>query len=190
MPLTQDQAHALLTEWTDNPSLLTHARCVELAMRQCAQRLGLPAEVQTAWGITGLLHDADYDRWPDEHPRRIIAWLEAQGESEMAHAVLCHFDLDTEPQSDMARAIVACDELAGFIVACCLVRPDGIHNLAPSSVKKKLKDRAFAAKVDRSVIERGVERLGVTLDDQIRLIVQALEPHAQELGIGGKNAAI
>ena len=101
---------------------------------------------------------------------------------------VCHFDLDAEPRTLMDRAILACDELAGFVVACCLVRPEGVSTLTPSSVKKKLKDKAFAAKVDRSVIKLGVERLSADLDTHIQMIIEALKPHAEELGIAGRGS--
>jgi len=186
MNLTSQQASERLRAWTDNPSLLKHARAVEIVMRQAALRYGEgPGDEQT-WGITGLLHDADYQRWPDEHPRRIVAWLREQGAEEIAYAVSAHYTTwDIPPKSQLDKALLACDELSGFIVACCLVRPDGITSLAPKSVKKKLKDKAFAAKVDRAEIRSGVELLGVDLDDHIRFVIDALKPHAEELQIGG-----
>ena len=105
----------------------------------------------------------------------------------MAHAVAAHASrTGVAPETALARALLACDELTGFVVACCLVRPDGIHTLGPSSVRKKLKDRSFAAKVDREEIRHGVERLGVALDDHIQFILDALAPHANALGIGGR----
>jgi predicted hydrolase (HD superfamily) len=185
--LSEAEARGLLREWTVNPSLLQHARAVELAMRSAAFRYGAGDLDELEWGLAGLLHDADYDRWPEEHPRRIIAWLRERGEETIAHAVQCHFEVDEPPANTMDRAILACDELAGFVVACCLVRPDGISTLTPSSVKKKLKDKAFAAKVDRGVIKLGVERLGAEMDAHIQMVIDALKPHAVELGIAGRG---
>ena len=131
-------------------------------MRRAAHRYGAGEADEPRWAMTGLLHDADYDRWPDEHPRLIIAWLREQGEPEIAQAVEAHFDASAIPElTTLDKALLACDELTGFVMACCLVRPDGIHSLAPSSVKKKLKDKGFAAKVNRDDVYQGAERLGV-----------------------------
>ena len=107
------------------------------------------------WAITGLLHDADYDQWPEEHPRRIVDWLREQGEEEIAYAVSFHQTAwGLPPKTMMDKCLLACDELTGFVIACCLVRPEGIATLEPKSVKKKLKDKAFAAKVDREIIRK------------------------------------
>lgn len=188
MGIRYDEAEAKLHEWTSNPSLLNHARAVEAVMRRAAHRYGQGAADEPAWAMTGLLHDADYDRWPDEHPQRIVAWLRERGEDAIAHAVAAHYTkLGVPCESTLDKALLACDELAGFVVACCLVRPDGIRSLKPSSVKKKLKDRAFAAKVDREEIRTSVERLGVDLDTHIQLVIDALTPHAQALGIQGST---
>ena len=186
MAITYEQAVEKLHEWTDSPALRNHARAVEAAMRRAAHRYGAGEADEPRWAITGLLHDADYDRWPDEHPRRIIAWLREQEEPEIAQAVEAHFDASAIPTlTALDKALLACDELTGFVMACCLVRPDGIHSLAPSSVKKKLKDKGFAAKVNRDDVYQGAERLGVNLDEQIQLVIDALKPHADSLGIGG-----
>ena len=185
MPITYEQAVAKLHEWTDSPALRCHARAVEAAMRLASHRYGA-SEDETLWAMTGLLHDADYDRWPDQHPRLIVAWLQEQGEPAIAQAVVAHFNADAVPElSNLDKGLLACDELAGFIMACCMVRPDGIHSLAPSSVKKKLKDKSFAAKVNRNDVYQGAERLGVNLDDHIQLVIDALKPHAEALGIAG-----
>jgi len=185
MTMTRDQALQQLRAWTTNPSLLGHARAVEIVMRAAAFKHGGDPE---AWGITGLLHDADYDQWPEEHPARIEDWLREQGEEEMAYAVSFHqTKWGLPPKTQMDKCLLACDELAGFIIACCLVRPDGIASLEPKSVKKKLKDKAFAAKVDREIIRSSVEILGVDLDEHVRFVIEALKPHAEELGIAGKQ---
>ncbi len=188
MPISYEEAVAKMLEWTPSEALRNHARAVEAAMRKAAHRYGDGDADELRWAMTGLLHDADYDQWPDEHPRRIVQWLEEQGEPEMAHAVRCHFTAwGVEPVSPLDRALLACDELCGFVMACCLVRSDGIHSLSPSSVKKKLKDKSFAAKVNRGDIHAGIERLQVSLDDHIQLVIDALIPHAQALGISGSN---
>jgi predicted hydrolase (HD superfamily) len=185
MPLTHDQALQQLRAWTTNPSLLGHARSVEIVMRAAADKFGGSPEV---WAITGLIHDADYDQWPADHPRRIVDWLREQGEEEIAYAVSFHQTAwNLPPKGPMDKALLACDELTGFIVACCLVRPDGIASLEAKSVKKKLKDKAFAAKVDREIIKNSVELLGVDLDEHIQFVIDALKPHAEELGIAGKK---
>ena len=185
MPITYDQAVAKLHEWTDSPALRCHARAVEAAMRLASHRYA-PGGDEIQWAITGLLHDADYDRWPEEHPRLIVAWLREQGEPAIAQAVVAHFNpSDVAELSALDKGLLACDELAGFVMACCMVRPDGIHSLSPSSVKKKLKDKSFAAKVSRNDVYQGAERLGVNLDDHIQLVIDALKPHAESLGIAG-----
>jgi predicted hydrolase (HD superfamily) len=186
MTLTRDQALQQLHAWTTNPSLLTHARSVEVVMRVAASKYGDHADPEM-WGLTGLLHDADYDQWPEEHPKRIVEWLREQGEEEIAHAVSFHQTAwNLPPKTMMDKCLLACDELTGFVIACCLVRPDGIASLEPRSVKKKLKDKAFAAKVDREVIRSSVELLGVNFDEHVRFVIDALKPHAQELGIAGQ----
>ena len=188
MNITYEQAVELLHEWTPSQALRNHARAVEAAMRKSAHRYGAGEADELRWALTGLLHDADYDQWPDEHPRRIVDWLEDQGEPEIAHAVSVHFtNWGIQPVSMLDKALLACDELAGFVMACSLVRPEGIHTLNPSSVKKKLKDKSFAAKVDRTDVHSGVERLGVDLEEHIQLVIDALIPHAELLGISGSG---
>ena len=156
-------------------------------MRAAASKYGGDPEV---WAITGLIHDADYDQWPEDHPRRIVDWLRERGEEEIAYAVSFHQTAwGLPPKGPMDKgAARPCDELTGFIVACCLVRPDGIASLEAKSVKKKLKDKAFAAKVDREIIKNSVELLGVDLDEHdLQFVIDALKPHAEELGIAGKK---
>jgi predicted hydrolase (HD superfamily) len=188
MAITREQAWQKLCEWTETDSLRKHARAVELVMRAAAHRYGRGEEDEERWGIAGLLHDADYERWPEEHPQRIVAWLREQGEEEIAHAVSAHYTKwDVPYENPLDRALLACDELTGFVVACCLVRPDGVETLKPKSVRKKLKDKAFAAKVERGEVSAGAEVLGVDLAEHIQLIVDALRPHAQELGIEGRG---
>ena len=186
MAIAYEDAVAKLHEWTDSAALRNHARGVEAAMRRAAHRYGAGAADEPRWAIAGLLHDADYDRWPEEHPRRIVAWLRERGEPEIAQAVVAHYDPADVPElTSLDKALLACDELTGFVMACCLVRPDGIRSLTPSSVKKKLKDKGFAAKVKREDVYGGAERLGVDLDEHIRLVIDALAPHAESLGLGG-----
>ena len=185
MTITRDQALKQLRAWTTNPSLLTHARSVEIVLRAAAAKYGGDPEL---WAVAGLLHDADYDQWPEEHPKRIVDWLREQGEEEIAYAVSFHqTKWNLPPKSQMDKALLACDELTGFVIACCLVRPEGIATLEPKSVKKKLKDKAFAAKVDREIIRSSVAILGVDFDEHVQFVIEALKPHAEELGIAGKK---
>ncbi len=189
MQLTRQEALEQLQSWTETPSLLNHARAVEVVMRRAAAVYGDEDSDEEMWGVTGLLHDADYERWPEDHPRRTVEWLRERGEEEIAYAVSTHYtQWGFEPKSPMDKALLACDELAGFIIACSLVRPEGVATLKPKSVKKKLKDKRFAAKVNRDEIRHGVERLGVELDDHIRFVIDALKPHAEELGIAGSGS--
>ena len=188
MAVSYDDAEQLLHDWTPGTALRNHARAVEAVMRRAAHRYGNGPDDETAWAITGLLHDADYEQWPDEHPKRVVAWLIEHGEPAIAHAVSAHSTRwGVSYDSALDKALLACDELAGFVVACCLVRPNGIHGLKPSSVKKKLKDRSFAAKVDRDEINAGVTMLGASFDDHIQLVIDALTPLAPALGIAGQG---
>jgi predicted hydrolase (HD superfamily) len=186
MTITYQEALDHLNSWTQTESLRKHARTVEIAMRAAAGKYGGPDANQERWAIAGLLHDADYEQWPDEHPQRIVDWLRQRGEEEIASGVSFHRTAwGLPPKTMMDKCLLACDELAGFVVACCLVRPEGIATLEPKSVKKKLKDKAFAAKIDRDVIRQGVELLGVDLGEHIQLVIDALKPHADELGVAG-----
>ncbi len=186
--MTRDQALSQLHAWTKTDSLLKHARAVEIVMRAAASQYAGPQADAELWAVTGLLHDADYEQWPENHPQRIVDWLREQGEEAMAYAVSFHQTRwGLPPTNPMDSALLACDELAGFVVACCLVRPEGIATLESKSVKKKLKDKAFAAKVDREIIKNSVVLLGVDLDKHIQFVIDALKPHAEELGIAGSG---
>ena len=190
MALTRDEAWTQLCEWTEGTALRTHARAVEVVMRAAAHRYGSGGSDEEAWGIAGMLHDADYEKWPEDHPNRIVAWLRDRDEEAIAHAVSAHYTKWNVPyESLLDKALLACDELTGFIGACCLVRPDGVHSLKPKSVKKKLKDLKFAAKVERDEVTTGAELLGVDLGEHIQFIVDALKPHAAELGLEGTQGA-
>ena len=188
MGLTREEGWALLCEWTPSEALRRHARSVELVMRAAAHRYGAGEADVEQWGLAGMLHDADYDRWPEEHPARIVAWLREAEEPEIAHAVSAHYTKwGVSYDTQLDKALLACDELTGFVGACCLVRPDGIASLAPKSVKKKLKDKAFAAKVERDEVRTGAELLGVELGEHIQFVIDALKPHADELGLTGRD---
>lgn len=186
--LTRDEAWNHLCSWTASESLRKHARAVEIVMRAAAHGYGAGADDEEAWGIAGMLHDADYERWPDEHPHQIVAWLRERGEDAIAHAVSAHYTKWGVPHdTPLDRALLACDELTGFVVACCLVRPDGIRTLTPKSVLKRLKDKAFAAKVERNEVHAGAGLLGVDLAAHVGFIIDALTPAAEELGITGRQ---
>lgn len=189
--LTRAEAWAQLCAWTETESLRRHARAVEIAMRAAAERYGPGASAADHWGVAGLLHDADYEKWPQEHPARIVAWLEQRGEPELAYAISAHYTKwGKEYRSALDSALLACDELTGFIMACCYLRPDGIASLEPKSVRKKLKDKAFAAGVDRFEVQEGARLLGVELDDHVGFLIAALQPFAAELGLQGRGPSV
>ena len=187
--LSRDNALALLGEWVQSDSLRRHCLAVEAAMRAQARERGGDEEL---WGLSGLLHDLDYDRYPDPdtgHPRMAMAELERLGyPPELIRAVASHADyLGVPRESDMERALAAVDELCGFLLACAYVRPSGIHGMTAKSVRKKLKQPSFAAAVNRDDITRGAAELGVELDQLIGSTVAALEPLADELGVAGSG---
>ena len=179
--MNYSEAQVLLISMTKNESLLRHARTVELVMEAYAKKFN---EDPQKWAICGLLHDADYDQWPDDHPNRIVEKLNDLNELEIAHAISAHYTKwGVSYDTLLDKALLACDELTGFVVACCQVRPEGISTLTPKSVKKKLKQKSFAAKVERDEFEKGVELLGVDLTEHIQLIIDTLRTHKEELGI-------
>ncbi|MDH7515285.1 MAG: HDIG domain-containing protein [Bacteroidota bacterium] len=182
---TREEAWELLCTHTSSERLRRHARAVEIAMRAYAERFGADAE---EWGIVGLLHDLDYERHPsaEEHPfagERILA--EHGYPERIRRAVLSHADhTRVKRESNMERALYACDELCGFLLAVAYVRPDGkIAGVEPRSVRKKMKDKAFARAVSREELLRGAEELGVEFDEHVRFLVAALAAHADELGV-------
>ena len=184
--LSREESWDLLCAWTPSQALRRHARAVEVVMRAAASRYGPGEQAADLWGLAGLLHDADYEQWPDEHPRRIVEWLRLRGEEAIAHAISAHSTRWGVPhESLLDKALLACDELTGFVGACCLVRPGGIDRIPVKSVMKKLKDRAFAAKVDRGEIRAGAEMLGVELREHVGFVIEALKPHRDELALAG-----
>jgi predicted hydrolase (HD superfamily) len=180
----RNRALALLHEYTLTDSLRKHALAVEAAMRTYAPRYGGDPE---EWGIVGLLHDFDYERYPDvpDHPRRGSEILAAEGYPEhLRRVILSHVPAMEIPRdSPMARVLFACDELSGFIVACALVRPNRLEDLGASSVKKKMKDKAFARTVSREDIQQGISELGVDPDEHITFVISALRGIAPQLGL-------
>jgi predicted hydrolase (HD superfamily) len=187
MPDRKD-AWELLCEYTKGESLRKHALAVEAAMRACVKRYGGSDDDEDEWGLVGLLHDFDYEMFPsaDQHPFTGANILCGRGYSErfiraiMGHATYTGVPRDTA----MARALFATDELCGFLVACALVRPaKSLDDLEVSSVKKKLKDKAFARSVNREDIRQGIEELAVDLDEHIRFVIDALRPVQEAIGL-------
>jgi putative nucleotidyltransferase with HDIG domain len=190
LELSRPEAWSLFCEWTESPSLRKHVLAVEAAMRAYARRFG---EDEELWGITGLLHDLDYERHPDlatGHPRVALKELEARGyPPELVRAVASHASfLGVSRDSAMERALFAVDELCGFVMACAYVRPTGIHGLTPKSVRKKMKTPAFAAAVNREELREGAEALGVDFDEHLAFVIAALEEQAGVLELSGSAA--
>jgi putative nucleotidyltransferase with HDIG domain len=181
--VSRQEAWNLLCEWTKSQSLRRHALAVEAGMRAYASRLGGDPD---EWGVTGLLHDLDYERYPDlgdGHPRYGIRELEARGyPPEIIRAVASHADFMGVPrESQMEKALYAVDELSGFVLACAYVRPDGLEGMTPKSVKKKLKQPSFAAAVNRDELREGAADLGVDFDEHLAVVINALADRGEEL---------
>ncbi|HEX6489955.1 MAG TPA: HDIG domain-containing protein [Gaiellaceae bacterium] len=184
MAPTREQAWETLTRYTQSEALRRHALAVEAAVGAYARRLG---EDEELWRVTALLHDFDYERHPtlDQHPQDGAPILRAEGyPEEVVEGVLSHAEhLGLPRDTPLKKTLFACDELAGFVHACGLVRPDGIDTLEPKSVRKKLKQPSFAAGVNRDDVYRGAEALGVELDQHIAFVTEAMRPIAKELGL-------
>jgi len=181
----REAAWELLCEWTASDSLRKHALAVEASMRAYARIWG---EDEERYAITGLVHDLDYERFPDPetgHPRIGLEELRKRGyPDDVIEAVAGHADyLDVPRTTRLAKTLYAVDELSGFVTACALVRPTGIEGLKPKSVRKKLKQPSFAAKVDREQISRGIDELGVDEAEHITVVIGALADRAEELGL-------
>ncbi len=181
-----EEARTLMQEWTQSPALRVHMECVAACMGAYANQFE-PAE-QDRWVITGLLHDFDYEKHPtpEEHPFVGVQHLREHTDvdEEIIAAILGHADYTGTPRETiMAKALFAVDELAGFIVACCKVRPNGISDLQPKSVKKKLKDKAFAAAVNRNDIATGVQELSVDNTQHIQTCIDAIRAESERLAL-------
>jgi putative nucleotidyltransferase with HDIG domain len=192
MEVTRDEAWRLFCEWTSSESLRKHVLGVEAAMVGYARALG---EDEELWAATGILHDLDYEKYPDletGHPRHAIEELRRLGYPEVlidavaGHAVY----LGVPRETSLSKTLFAVDELSGFIAACALVRPTGIHGMTPKSVKKKLKTPAFAAGVNRDEVRQGAEELGVDFDEHLRNVIAFMEERSGELGLdsGGPSS--
>ncbi|HEX6779107.1 MAG TPA: HD domain-containing protein [Ktedonobacterales bacterium] len=190
MALHREEAFRLFTEWNQNESLVKHGLAMEAALRAYARKLG---EDEEKWGITGMLHDIDYERHPtvEEHGKVGADVLRQHDYPEdVVHAVQAHNDYHGLPRNDLlSKTVFACDELTGLITATALVRPNkSIVGLEASSVKKKMKDKAFARGVNREEIIKGAEALGVDLTEHITFVIQAMEASADTLGLRGTDA--
>jgi putative nucleotidyltransferase with HDIG domain len=188
---SREQTLALMQEYTQNENLRKHMYAVEAAMRAYARKYG---EDEQLWGVTGLIHDFDYERWPnddrsatEEHPSSGVAILRENGwPDEILHAVMAHAEhTGVEPETLMARTLRAVDELTGFVTACSLVRPTGISDLKSKSVKKKLKDRSFAAAVNREEIREYTQIIGEDLTEHIDFVIEAMRGIADTLELEG-----
>jgi putative nucleotidyltransferase with HDIG domain len=185
MEVTRDEAWRLFCQWTESESLRKHVLGVEAAMVGYARELG---EDEELWAATGILHDLDYEKYPDlhtGHPRYALEELTRLGyPQEMLDAIAGHAVYMEVPRvTPLAKTLYAVDELSGFISACARVRPTGIHGLTPKSVKKKLKTPAFAAAVNREEVRAGADELGVDFDEHLKTVIAAMEERSAELGL-------
>ncbi len=188
---SREAAWALLNEWVQNPNLIKHMLAVEAAMRAYARRFGGD---EHQWALAGLLHDMDYERYPDleVHPLKAVEELRRRGYPEaVTYAIASHNSRTGCPRtSPVDKALFACDELTGFITAVALVRPSkSLHEVTVESVKKKFKDKAFARGVHREEIFQGAEELGVPLDEHIQTVIDAMRSVAPQLGLDGSGSA-
>lgn len=188
------QARETLHAWVESESLRKHCEAVSACMRHFARQSGNDEDL---WGAVGLLHDMDFEKHPnlelsaDGHPFVGVAYLRENGwGSEVTRAILSHADYSSvEPETELEKTLCAVDELSGFVIAVALVRPDkSVHNVAVSSVRKKMKDKAFAAKVNRQDIVSGAERLNMPLEDLIAQVITALQAESERLGVAGVPA--
>ncbi len=179
--MTRQEAKSILGEMTKGASLLRHARTVELVMEAMAGHFG---EDKEQFAIAGLLHDADYEAYPDQHPQVIVKRLQDRGEEALAHAIAGHYTKwGVARESLLDKCIVAADELTGFVYASALIRPTRIEGMSIKSVKKKLKTKHFAASVDREEVRKGAELIGWPLEDLILFIIKVLEANKEELDL-------
>ena len=189
---TREEAWDLVCEWIESDSLRKHLLGVEAAMRAYARRYD---EDEQRWAVTGHVHDLDYERYPDlndtenGHPRTALRLLEElDWPRDVIDAVAGHATfLDVPRETQMAKTLFAVDELSGFIAACALVRPTGIHGMTPKSVQKKLKQPSFAAGVNRDEVRQGAEELGVDFDEHVAFVIAAMEGESETLGLAPRE---
>ena len=187
---TRGDAYALLTEYNQNDRLVKHGLAVEAVMRHMARKLGHDEE---KWGVIGLVHDLDYEKYPEEHCRKTDEILRArEWPEDYIHAVLSHgwgICTDVEPEHEMEKVLYAIDELTGLIIAVALVRPSkSLMDLKVKSVTKKWKDRSFAAGADREIIQKGIDMLGIERSELIADVIEGMRSVAAELGLDGSLA--
>lgn len=187
MPLFRDSAYALMTEYTQSESLRKHMLAVEASVRGYAKLWGEPEE---DWAVVALLHDFDYERWPDQanHPFRGVEILKSQGYPEwVTRAILSHAEYSGVPrESRLEHTLYACDEMSGFVTACSLVRPSkSVLDLEPSSVIKRMKDKAFARAISRDDLRKGAEEIGLPIDQHIGHVITFMRERADVLGLRG-----
>lgn len=187
---TREEAYALLTEYNGNDRLIKHALSVEAVMRTMARKRG---EDEEKWGVIGLAHDLDYERYPEEHCQQTERILrENDWPEDYIHAIVSHgwgICTDVEPEHEMEKVLFAIDELTGLITACVLVRPSkSLHDLAVKSVNKKWKDKAFAAGANRDIIQKGIDMLGMERAELIADVIEGMREAAVELGLDGSLA--
>ncbi len=192
MQMTREDAWALVTEWTASESLRKHMLAVEAAVRGYARQFG---EDEEAWGITALLHDFDYERFPDQenHPFRGVEELQRRGCPEwLTRAILSHAEYSgVARESKLERTLYACDEMSGFVTAAALVRPSkSILDLEAASVMKRMKDKAFARAVNRDDLRRGAEELGIPLEEHVANVIRFMREQAEPLGLKGMRLMI
>lgn len=179
--MNKQEAIDLMERMIENPSLRRHCLTVALVMEAYAKKLGQDSDY---WFVTGLLHDADYEQFPSEHPDVIVQLIKEKGLTEMAHAISAHhtrWGISYDTLLD--KALIACDEMTGFIVACSLIRPTKLEGLKPKSVKKRFKNPKFAAGVERSEVLAGMKLFEVEMDEHIQFIVDTLYEHRVEIGL-------
>lgn len=182
--MTRNEAQLILESMTHSESLLRHARTVELVMEALAKKFG---EDQEEFAITGILHDADYEKHPEEHPNIIVKKLEDMGYHKIAHAIAGHYTKWNVPRESLLdKCIVAADELTGFIYAVALIRPTKIEGMKIKSVMKKLKTLTFAAKVDREEVYKGAELLEWDIKELVEFIIQVLQQNKTEIGLAAE----
>jgi putative nucleotidyltransferase with HDIG domain len=189
---TREEAWELVCEWVESDSLRKHLLGVEAAMRGYARRYDADEEL---WAVTGLVHDLDYERFPDlddaenGHPRTALRlFRELEWPQELIDAVAGHATfLEVPRETQLAKTLFAVDELSGFVAACAMVRPTGIEGMAPKSVKKKLKQPSFAAGVNREEVRQGAEELGVDFDEHVAFVIESMAERSDELGLGPRG---
>lgn len=175
------EAEEILRNFVDEPSLMRHCLSVSIVMKAYAKEL---AEDEEEWAVAGLLHDADYEKHPDQHPNLIVNLLREKGESKIAHAISAHYTKWGQSyETNLDKYLLAVDEMTGFIIAASMMRPTGLEGMEPKSVLKKLKTKGFAAGVDRDEIYKSLEIAGLEMNKHISFIISVLHQHSKMLNL-------